>query len=42
MQQLIVWDEPILKPIGGHLGKATRSSVFVARHIAIKDSKLGL
>ena len=30
IEQLVVWDEPILKPIGGHLGKTTRSSVFVS------------
>ena len=27
----IVCDEPVLKPIDGHLGKTTRSSVFVSK-----------
>ena len=40
-QQLVVWDEPILKPIGGHLGKATQSSVFVSKSYH-KASEKGL
>ena len=30
IEQLVVWDEPVLKPIGGHLGKTSQSSVFVS------------
>ena len=31
IEQLVACDEPILKPIDGHLGKTTRSSVYVSK-----------
>ena len=34
-------DEPVLKPIEGHLGKTTRSSVFVSKSYC-KVSEIGL
>ena len=36
-----VWDEPVLKPIDGHFGKITRSSVFVSKSY-FEASEIGL
>ena len=41
VKQLVLCDEPVLKSIGGHLGKITRSSVSVSKPYC-EVSKRGL
>ena len=41
LEELIVCDEQVLKPIGGHLGKTTQSSVFVNKSYC-EASEIGL
>ena len=41
IEQLIVADEPVLKPIGDHLEKTTQSSVFVSKSY-FEASEIGL